>query len=115
MRLLICGDRDYNHAAWVGYTIDHLAPTMVIEGEARGADTIARQEAERRDIPVLRFPADWRKFGRAAGPIRNQQMLDEGEPDLVIAFHDDICHSAGTADMLCRAEDAGIPYTLITR
>jgi hypothetical protein len=50
------------------------------------------------------YPADWAKHGRAASPIRNQQMLDEGRPNLVVAFPG----GRGTADMVRRARSAGV-------
>lgn len=52
---------------------------------------------------VLPFPADWSRYGRAAGPIRNRQMLDQ-KPSLVLAFHSDIAHSKGTADTVREAQ-----------
>lgn len=81
----------------------------VIEGDARGADRLAGEWAEEQGEQPLRFPADWEKYGRAAGPIRNQQMLDEGRPDLVLAFSRDITKSKGTKDMVTRAHKAGLP------
>lgn len=80
----------------------------VIEGESRGADQLAREVAESEGIPVLPFPAQWSKYDRAAGPIRNQRMLEEGKPDFVIVFHDDLEHSKGTKDMVQRAIKAGL-------
>ena len=59
---------------------------MVIVGGARGADTMAAEWATARSIPCLIYMADWSGLGPKAGPIRNQRMLDEGKPDLVIAF-----------------------------
>jgi hypothetical protein len=50
------------------------------------------------------YKAEWDKHGRAAGPIRNQQMLDDGKPDLVLAF----AGGRGTDDMCRRAREAGI-------
>jgi hypothetical protein len=64
--------------------------------------------------PFREFSADWQKFGKAAGPIRNQQMLDEGKPDLVIAFHEDLENSKGTQDMINRAKVQGVPVRLIS-
>lgn len=81
------------------------------EGEARGADRLAAEAARRLGIPshrILRFPAKWGKYGKAAGPIRNQQMLDEGKPTLVLAYHNDLENSKGTKDMVSRAEAAGV-------
>lgn len=89
-------------------------PDVVIEGEARGADTMAREAAEQLGIPVLPFPADWTRFGKAAGPIRNRQMLTEGKPTEVIAFHHDISKSRGTRDMVVQARKHGIPTAVYT-
>ena len=51
--------------------------TAVISGKAPGADTLGEKWAHMNNVPVVPFPADWSKHGRAAGPIRNQQMLDD--------------------------------------
>lgn len=114
MRVLICGSRDWTDRATIRECLEGYGPgTVVLEGEARGADTLAREIAEELGFAVLAFPADWKRFGRAAGPIRNQRMLDEGRPDMVIAFHDDISRSRGTADMIRRAMKRGIPTKTI--
>src|SRR3972149_6405940 len=103
MRVLICGDRNWTDVrtirSWIA-GLQEWGYTTLIEGEARGADSIARDEAILAGIKVLPFPANWAKYGRAAGPIRNQQMLDEGQPDLVVAFHNDIDNSKGTKNMV---------------
>ena len=102
MRVLICGDRDWVDRDLIHSWIEQLQEwgvDSIIEGEARGADTIAREEAEKLGIEVEKFPAEWNRFGRAAGPIRNRQMLDEN-PDLVLAFHDHIEFSKGTRNTL---------------
>lgn len=85
-----------------------LQPDLVIEGEAKGADLLASDAAFYFGIPVLRFPADWDKYGRAAGPIRNTQMLKEGKPDLVVAFHDNINASKGTLNMVQQARKQSV-------
>ena len=108
MRLLVCGDRNWKDYSAILAKINEMAPEVVIEGEARGADLMARRAAEKLGIPVLKFSAEWDAYGRAAGFIRNQQMLIEGKPDYVLAFHDDIENSRGTKDMVQRAEKAGI-------
>lgn len=66
-------------------------------------------------MPVIHrpFPADWKQYGKAAGPIRNKQMLDEGQPDLVLCFHDDIEKSKGTKNMYELAKARGIKTKLI--
>lgn len=80
--------------------------TEIIEGEARGADTLSRLYGEYKGIPVRAFPADWALHGRRAGPIRNRRMLVEGAPDLVIAFR--APQSRGTQNMIEQARKAGI-------
>lgn len=109
VRLLICGDRNWSGGDVIREIIKQYNPTVIIEGEARGADTLARLAGETLGIQVLRFPADWEKYGRAAGPIRNSQMLKEGNPDVVIGFHYNVAESKGTRDMLTRAKKAGKP------
>ena len=109
MRLLVCGGRDFSDREHAYRTLDRLARAhqidVVIEGDARGADRIAGYWARVRKIDNLKFRADWATHGPAAGPIRNQRMIDEGKPDLVLAFPG----GSGTADMLKRARAAGIP------
>lgn len=116
MRVLICGGRDYNNRPEMFSFLNNFCweqeqITDVIHGGARGADTLAGEWALSWHIPVLVFPADWKKHGKAAGPIRNQQMLDEGKPDVVIAFPG----GRGTADMIRRAKAAGIEVLEVTR
>jgi hypothetical protein len=71
------------------------------------------QAAAQLGIPVLRFPAEWRKYGHNAGPLRNIQMLSEGKPTLVFAFHDFIQNSKGTKHMVNAARQAGVPTEII--
>ena len=109
MRILICGDRNYRDAKqiykWMG-----ILPkdTVIIEGEAKGADTIAWVCADILGLEYIPYPADWNLHHKAAGPIRNKQMLEEGKPDFVVWFHKDIANSKGTANMIKIAEAAGI-------
>lgn len=110
LRLLVCGGRDFvdREAAFRyldGWVEGGAKVDVVIHGAARGADTLAGEWAAARGIPVLEFPADWKTHGKKAGPIRNQQMLDEGKPNFVVAFPG----GAGTADMVGRAKAAGLP------
>lgn len=117
MRVLVCGSRWYDNQPMVDVVLDYLCPnlgaTTIIEGEARGADLMARNWAQERGVTFEPYPAEWSQYGRRAGPIRNQKMLVEGKPDMVVAFHENISESAGTADMLSRVEDADIPYFLV--
>ena len=107
MRVLVCGGRDYNRELAFDCEMDALdmpRGSVVIEGGARGADALARGYARIYRFVTESYPADWRKHGKAAGPIRNQRMIDEGKPDLVVAFPG----GKGTADMVRRAKAAGI-------
>lgn len=111
MRVLICGGRDYGDwrafcREMLHFEREHGPFETVIHGDAKGADWFAHLWAE---MPIgarqeLTFVADWDAQGLAAGPIRNQRMIDEGLPDLVIAFPG----GRGTADMIRRAMKAGI-------
>ena len=114
-RILVCGSRRWTDGALILRELSALRGVeVVIEGEAPGADTLVRQAADQLGIPVLPFPADWDRYGRGAGPRRNQQMLDEMKPDLVLAFSEDLNSSRGTADMVARARRAGLPVRLIS-
>ena len=93
---------------------DTLAPigiTVLIEGEAKGADSLARNWAIANKIKLLMFPAQWNKYGKAAGPIRNKQMLVEGKPELVVAFL--APHSIGTRNMIAQARAANVRTIVI--
>lgn len=81
----------------------------IISGCAKGADSVGVDWAAANWLPCRQFPADWETHGKAAGPIRNQQMLDEGKPDLVVAFPG----GRGTADMVRRAKKAGVEVRVI--
>src|SRR5690348_14955119 len=110
MRVLICGDRNWSDFEAVRRVVSTLpAGTVVIEGEARGADSMARIAAYEAGLDVLRFPAKWDELGRRAGPLRNIQMLQEGAPTHVIYFHADLDSSKGTKHMVGIARKAGLP------
>lgn len=114
MRLLVCGDRDWTDAELIYRTLARHKNkiAVVIEGEQRGADIKARAAAEVLGIPVEHYPAAWAQCGRAAGALRNRKMLEVGKPDFVLAFHDDIWNSNGTANMLLIA--AHLPRALVS-
>lgn len=82
-----------------------LPNATIIEGGASGADTLAREWADANGFRSRVYRARWQEHGKAAGPIRNQMMLDVERPILVIAFPG----SRGTADMMRRAKAAGVP------
>lgn len=118
MRILVCGDRHFNDYEYVRNKIVENCPKeyedgslVVISGAARGVDTCAADFALVHNLQLLEYPADWDKYGKAAGPIRNKQMLDEGKPDLVVAFLAE--GSRGTANMIKQAEEAGVTVKVI--
>lgn len=104
MKVLVCGGRDFSDSAWVFRVLDSLNPDHIIEGGATGADAFAQAWAIHRCKTLSTVQADWKRHGRAAGAIRNQEMIDRFNPDLVIAFPG----GKGTADMIRRARKAGI-------
>lgn len=116
MRVLVCGGRNYDDYMAVFSLLREMNYeynfTHLIQGGATGADELARnwvvyEKSARKsntEIEVVTYKADWETYGRAAGPIRNQQMLEDGKPDLVVAFPG----GAGTADMVRRALEKGI-------
>ena len=88
--VLVCGGRDFMHPIALIHMLDmyhhHYDISELIHGGARGADSMAERWAEKRDIPMKVFPAQWDKYGKSAGYVRNKQMLVEGKPIEIIAF-----------------------------
>lgn len=118
MRLLCCGNRDWDDYPAAlkiiqGITLVHGRPEVVIEGEASGADTYFRAAAEYLGIPVMKFPADWSVYGRAAGSIRNAQMLEEGEPTHLVALARSFTVHSGTLDMCLKADREDVPMACL--
>lgn len=110
MRVLVCGGRDYtnkdNLYKWLEKVLcNHFGDLVIISGMAQGADTLAATWAREYWVRLLKFPAKWDELGNSAGVIRNQEMIDKGAPDIVIAFPG----GKGTADMKARAKKAKIP------
>lgn len=85
---------------------------VIIEGEAPGADTMSREIGTALGFEVIKEPADWKRYKGFAGPVRNAKMLTFS-PSLVVAFHNDISQSRGTANMIGQAKDIGIPVVLV--
>ena len=106
-RILICGGRDYADKSRMSEVIHALFnpdTDTIMHGGARGADTLAGEIASELGCAAKVYPADWKTHGKAAGAIRNQIMLDDGKPNIVVAFPG----GKGTADMVKRAKRAGI-------
>lgn len=115
-RVLVCGSRDWRYVGIVRRMLVVLpAGTVIIHGDCpTGADAIADGIATSCGFAVERFPADWETYGKAAGPIRNQQMLERGKPDRVIAFALTNPPTGGTGNMVRQARDAKVPVLVIT-
>lgn len=119
MRILVCGGRDFNDWNKLELELNRIIESrytnydeiVIIEGGAKGADSLARDYADIYDLGHIKYPAQWGKYGNKAGPIRNQQMLDEGKPDLVVAFHGkprEDGKRTGTQHMVSISKKAGI-------
>lgn len=105
MNLIIAGCRDFTGGAIIYEGIDlfineHGEPDLIIEGGATGVDRIAGEYAHDHNIPLQIFKVDWNKYGRAAGPIRNEEMAKYGTH--LLAFWDG--KSRGTKNMIDTAE-----------
>jgi hypothetical protein len=112
-RLLVTGSRDWTDAEAIEAELALARPAVVIEGGARGADRLAAAAARRLGMVVAEFPADWERHGRQAGILRNLRLLREGRPDHVLAFHDNLDASRGTAHMCRIALQAGLEVNLV--
>lgn len=118
---MICGSRKWDKPIPIDVVVGGLvavygrANVTLIHGAAPGADSMAASAGARHGVDVLDFPARWEELGKRAGPIRNQQMLDEGFPEVVFAFTDDLEASRGTRDMVRRARAMGLPVYVVGR
>jgi hypothetical protein len=114
LKIIVCGDRNWKDKAMIKQYIASLpSGTLIIQGECKGADLLAKKAAEELGYPTEGYPAHWGYFGLAAGPMRNRRMLAE-KPQLVVAFHDNLVSSKGTKDMLNAAKEAGVPVVVMS-
>lgn len=115
MRLLVCGGRDYTDRARVYRVLSAVHEkrpvSLLVSGGAQGADFLGETWAKSQGIPIHVYPAEWARYGNRAGILRNQRMLDAEEIDGVVAFPG----GTGTADMVRRAEKAGIRVMKVER
>lgn len=106
LKILVCGDRNA-HSCFeeqIKFELKQLPKfSTLIHGGCSGVDSCADRIARELSIDVVCYKADWGKYGYGAGPIRNLLMLDKEEPDLVLAFHEDIENSKGTKDMILKS------------
>lgn len=112
--IIVCGGRGYSDWGNVEYTLDRtreaFGVTDLFHGAASGADALASRWARGRPgIVETAVPAEWAKYGRSAGPIRNEKMLAMAKPRLVVAFPG----GRGTADMVRQAAGAGVHVLMV--
>lgn len=113
IRLLVCGSRNWTDRTTMKEEIVKCNPSVIIQGKARGADRMSEEIAVELGIEVEGYAAEWNVYGKRAGPIRNQRMLDEGKPDKALAFP--LPGSIGTWDMVRRARAARIEVKIIEK
>ena len=114
-RIVIAGSRDYNNYDEAKEFIDSCLieinkenEIIIVSGCASGADLIGERYAEENGFKVEKYPADWKTYGRSAGPKRNRQMAEIS--DYVICFWDG--KSMGTKSMICCAHKSGKPVKI---
>jgi hypothetical protein len=107
MKVIVAGSREINDRAVVARAIQSspFKITELVSGTARGVDSTAENYALTNNIPVKKFPADWDKYGKPAGAIRNQKMAEYA--DGLIAVWDG--QSAGTKSMIKIMNKVGKP------
>lgn len=119
IRIIVAGGRDFRDYDLLEETLDKYIENLskneevhitIISGGARGADTLGERYANIRGYHLLRFPANWDKYGKRAGYIRNAEMAKYAVADdsygVLFAFWD--CESRGTKNMIETAEKYGL-------
>ncbi len=115
MKIIIAGTRNFTDKHLLFCQMDFLIAKLalqyfsVVSGTAEGADKIGEEWAEERKLACERFPPDWNKHGKAAGPIRNAQMADAA--DMCVVFWDG--KSKGTKNMIETALSKGLLVKVI--
>ena len=110
VHVAVVGTRTFANYALLAETLGGLAgPLAIVSGGAAGADALAERFARERGLPLAVFRADWRRHGRAAGPLRNAQIV--AACDRLVAFWDG--ESPGTRDSIAKARAAGRPVTVV--
>jgi hypothetical protein len=112
MKLAIVGSRTFNDYTKLRFFADYFIEShddCIISGGAKGADTLGEKYAEDNYIKTQIFPANWDKYGKSAGFIRNQYIVDAC--DIVLAFWDGKSH--GTANTIEKARKAKKPTFII--
>lgn len=113
MILLVCGGRDYKDQDRMNKVLSKIKKDWkeieIIHGGASGADSLADDWARVHKVKRTPYYAKWKTHGKSADPIRNKQMLEDGKPDIVVAFPG----GKGTENIIAIAEKAGVPVIKI--
>ena len=115
-KVIIAGSRGFTDYNMLQQTCDTILenlypdlPIAIISGTSSGCDALGERYAHERGYALQRHPADWKKYGRAAGPIRNRQMVEGA--DAAIVFWDG--HSKGTKNLIEQANRRGLKVITI--
>ena len=115
MIVAICGSRYWTDRRTIGsFLILFPNDTLIATGDCRGVDCLVKEICGEVGLKCVVHEADWDRYGKSAGPRRNTEILDSAQPNIVVAFHEDIENSKGTKDMLKQAKCRSIPTILIT-
>ena len=115
-RIIIAGTRTFDNYEFLRTSCDNILKSVrriytivIISGTARGADRLGEQYARERGYEIRQYPADWKKYGKSAGYIRNSLMADNA--DALIVFWDG--QSRGTKNMIETVKKKGLAVKII--
>ena len=117
IKVIIAGTRDFNDYDFLKKNVDYFLQGInpnneeieIVSGNARGADKLGERYAKEHNLPVKLFPANWDKYGKRAGYLRNQEMANYA--DVLIAFWDE--KSKGTKHMIDIAKKQGLTVIVV--
>jgi len=114
MKLIVAGSRDFTNGELIYHILDLWKPkiTEIVSGKAKGVDNFGETWALKNQIPIKEFPADWKRKGKSAGPIRNGKMAEYA--DVLFAFHEPTSRSGGkgTLNMINWMKESGKAYII---
>ena len=109
-RVAVVGSRSFPSSSLVESFVRSLpVGVVVVSGGARGTDSFAAAAAVSVGLSLEVFEADWRRFGRGAGAVRNRALVASGLSALVAFVSDPSSLSPGSRDVISRARAAGVP------
>lgn len=118
-KVIIAGGRNFNNFELLDSEVSSILNSMInipmdefeiVSGLAPGADTLGKEFAKLNNFKLTEFPADWKKYGTAGGPIRNKEMAEYA--DMLIAFWDG--KSKGTKNMIELAKKNNLKIHIIS-